>query len=312
MICRLHWGSQLFWSSPPNKEHCWILLFTGNNWQHFAEIILSLIWKFALPSGFYCIWRQLIWSSCPEDLQGNMAQEKTKKIVSILFSVCCDNDFGENVWWLTLVSSGMGHAWERCLWKLFQCERAFPGNTHFVTLSYIFCSTAKDERLAKYKYKLTTSCPLEKWGMNSEKLFPLNNVLWKCVIFKTKANVTSKQPEINSFTTWRSPWSWEFLLSGTCGYLFLLVCLSCWRSFWIPGLGRQELFHSWALSDVYWEIFPNFLAMESETRFLVHRVFYTVEITTLWHRLLRSEWAGVLGLLRYQWLEWHQVWFLCF
>lgn len=41
-----------------------------------------------------------------------MAQEEKKKIASILFSVCCDNDFGENVWWLTLVGSGVCHAWD--------------------------------------------------------------------------------------------------------------------------------------------------------------------------------------------------------
>lgn len=85
VICRLHWGGQLFWSSIPNIEHCRIMLFTSNYWQHFTEIILSLIWKFALFSGFYCVWRQFIWSSCPEDLQGNTAQKKTKKICQCSF-----------------------------------------------------------------------------------------------------------------------------------------------------------------------------------------------------------------------------------
>lgn len=37
------------------------------------------------------------------------------------------------------------------------------------------------------------------------------------------------------------------------------------------------------LSGVNWEIFLNFLAMESETRFLVHKAFYAVGVTTLRH-----------------------------
>lgn len=176
---------------------------------------------------------------------------------------------------------------------LLECEWAFPGNTCFVTLSYVFYSTAEDERLAKYKYKFTTHCLLEKWGINLEKLFPLNSVLWKCVILKKKrANVTSKQSEEKQFYNLEVILTLRVSLSRRL-WLFIPVCLLVLlEEFLNPRTGETRTLSCMSVEWCELEIFLIFFVMELETRFLVHKAFYAVGITTLWHRLLRSVWEG--------------------
>lgn len=209
------------------------------------------------------------------------------------FSVCCDNDFGENVWWLTSVGSDVCHASEWCFWKLLSVSELFQVK-HTLLHCYVFYSTTKGERLAKYKYKLTTHCPLEKRGMNLEKLFPLNSVLWKCVIFKKKANVTSKQPEDKQFYNFEVTLTLRVSLIKHL-WLFIPVCLLVsWEGFLNPSTGETGAL-SW-MSVEWCELgnLPEFSCHEIRSKIFAverHKAFYAVEITALCHRLLRSVWV---------------------
>lgn len=94
-----------------------------------------------------------------------------------------------------------------------------------------------------------------------------------CHVYK-KANVTLNNLKINSYTTWRSLWYSELVLSGTCGYLFSFVCLSHWKSWCLNPIGEDKNFSMHECSEVRAdENFLNFHTRQSGTRVLVHMAF---------------------------------------